>query len=152
MEVQLQRSYIESIEALFREGVLDAQFEQLLMLRDESNPDIVMEVVTLFSEDCQRILNQLSQTLNEQSVDFKKVDASVHQLKGSTSSIGAARLKNACIAFLSFCDAQNVEGCLRCSQQIEHEYLLLKNNLEALLRLEQQIVAAGGVVPVLNEF
>ncbi|XP_047949916.1 histidine-containing phosphotransfer protein 1-like [Salvia hispanica] len=152
MEVQLQRSYLEYSKALFREGVLDAQFVELQMLRDESNPDFVMEVVTLFFEDSQRILNQLSNTLNEQSVDFKKVDANVHQLKGSSSSIGALRVRNACIAFRSFCDAQNVEGCLRFLQQIKQEYLLVKNKLEALLRLEQQIVAAGGVVPVLNDF
>ncbi|XP_042050486.1 histidine-containing phosphotransfer protein 1-like [Salvia splendens] len=152
MEVQLQRSYLEYSKSLFREGLLDAQFVELQMLRDESNPDFVMEVVTLFFEDSQRILNQLSNTLNDQSVDFKKVDANVHHLKGSSSSIGALRVRNACIAFRSFCDAQNVEACLTCLQQIKQEYLLVKNKLEALLRLEQQIVAAGGVVPVLNDF
>ncbi|KAG6431126.1 hypothetical protein SASPL_109201 [Salvia splendens] len=140
MEVQLQRSYLEYSKSLFREGLLDAQFVELQMLRDESNPDFVMEVVTLFFEDSQRILNQLSNTLNDQSVDFKKVDANVHHLKGSSSSIGALRVRNACIAFRSFCDAQNVEAyalllCLTCLQQIKQEYLLVKNKLEALLRV-----------------
>ncbi|XP_057771881.1 histidine-containing phosphotransfer protein 1-like [Salvia miltiorrhiza] len=151
MEVQLQRSYLEYTNALFREGFLDSQFVQLQMLRDESNPDFVVEVVTLFFEDSQRILNELSKTLDEQNVDFKKIDANVHQLKGSSSSIGAQRVRNACIAFRTFCDAQNVESCLRCLQQVKQEYLLVKNKLEALLRLEQQIVAAGGVVPTLND-
>ncbi|KAG6432195.1 hypothetical protein SASPL_103769 [Salvia splendens] len=160
----LMTDYLEYSNALFREGLLDGQFIQLQMLRDDSNPDFVVEVVTLFFEDSQRILNELSKTLDEQNVDFKKIDANVHQLKGSSSSIGAQRVRNACIAFRSFCDAQDVESygfcffvlfpdqmCLRCLQQVKQEYLLVKNKLEALLRLEQQIVAAGGVVPTLND-
>ncbi|KAH6776956.1 histidine-containing phosphotransmitter 1 [Perilla frutescens var. frutescens] len=127
---QLQRSFIEYSSGLFREGFLDGQFSQLQMLQDESNPDFV----------------------EQQNVDFKKIDAHVHQLKGSSSSIGAQRVKNTCIAFRSFCEEQRVEGCLRCLQQVKQEYLLVKAKLEALLRLEQQIVAAGGVIPMLNEF
>ncbi|KAH6788070.1 histidine-containing phosphotransmitter 1, partial [Perilla frutescens var. hirtella] len=127
---QLQRSFIEYSSGLFREGFLDGQFSQLQMLQDESNPDFV----------------------EQQNVDFKKIDAHVHQLKGSSSSIGAQRVKNTCIAFRSFCEEQKVEGCLRCLQQVKQEYLLVKAKLEALLRLEQQIVAAGGVIPMLNEF
>ncbi|KAH6769823.1 histidine-containing phosphotransmitter 1 [Perilla frutescens var. hirtella] len=152
MEVQLQRSYLEYTNALFREGFLDGQFVQLQLLRDESNPDFVVEVVTLFFEDSERILNELSRALDDQNVDFKKIDANVHQLKGSSSSIGAQRVRNSCIAFRNFCDEQNVEGCLRCLQQVKQEYLLVKAKLEALIRLEQQIVTAGGVVPTLNEF
>ncbi|KAH6755513.1 histidine-containing phosphotransmitter 1 [Perilla frutescens var. hirtella] len=152
MEVQLQRSYLEYTNALFREGFLDGQFVQLQLLRDDSNPDFVVEVVTLFFEDSERILNELSRALDDQNVDFKKIDANVHQLKGSSSSIGAQRVRNSCIAFRNFCDEQNVEGCLRCLQQVKQEYLLVKAKLEALIRLEQQIVTAGGVVPTLNEF
>ncbi|KAL8047776.1 hypothetical protein ABFX02_07G022400 [Erythranthe guttata] len=153
MEVdQLQRSFLEYTTSLFREGFLDGQFGQLQMLQDESNPDFVVEVVSLFFEDSHRILNDLSITLNQQNVDFKKIDANVHQLKGSSSSIGAQRVRNACITFRNFCEEQNSDACRRCLQQVKQEYLLVKEKLEALIRLEQQIVAAGGVIPMLNEF
>ncbi|XP_051128010.1 histidine-containing phosphotransfer protein 1-like isoform X2 [Andrographis paniculata] len=145
MEVdQLQRSFRDYTNALFRE------FGQLQLLQDESNPDFVVEVVSLFFEDSERLLNDLTTALDQQNVDFKKIDAHVHQLKGSSSSIGAQRVRNACTDFRSFCEVQNVEGCLKCLQNVKQEYLLVKAKLEALLRLEQQILAAGGTVPMLD--
>ncbi|CAI0560157.1 unnamed protein product [Linum tenue] len=147
--IQMQRTWVEYTKSLYREGYLDSQFAQLQLLQDESNPDFVVEVVSLFFEDSERLLNDLTKVIDQQQgVDFKKVDAHVHQLKGSSSSIGAQRVKNACVAFRSFCDEQNIEGSLRCLHQVKQEYYLVKNKLENLFSLEQKIVAAGGSVPV----
>ncbi|PKU80546.1 Histidine-containing phosphotransfer protein 1 [Dendrobium catenatum] len=107
---QLQRQWIDLISALFREGFLDAQFTQLQQLQDESNPDFVVEVVTLFFEDSERVLNDLCNVLSQQVVDFNRVDAHVHQLKGSSASIGAQRVKNVCISFRNCCEERNLEG------------------------------------------
>ncbi|XP_042517360.1 histidine-containing phosphotransfer protein 1-like [Macadamia integrifolia] len=147
---QMQRQLIDYTGSLFREGYLDDQFTQLQQLQDESNPDFVFDVVSLFFEDSERLLNDLGRALNQPIVDFKKVDAHVHQLKGSSSSIGAQRVRNACIAFRNFCEEQNTEGCLRCLQQVRQDYFLVKNKLESLLRLEQQILAAGGSIPMVE--
>ncbi|CAA6663489.1 unnamed protein product [Spirodela intermedia] len=151
MEVRrLQRQYVEFASSLFREGFLDEQFSQVQQLQDETNPDFVYEVVTLFIQDSERLLSELARSIDEQPVDFVKVDAHVHQLKGSSASIGARRVKNACLAFRSSCDGNNFEGCLRCFQQVRNEYSLVKSKLESLLGLEQQIMRAGGSVPTLK--
>ncbi|GMG99674.1 hypothetical protein Nepgr_001514 [Nepenthes gracilis] len=147
----LQRQLVDYRASLFNEGILNEQFNQLQSLQDESNPDFVVEVVSLFFEDSVRLLNELAKSLDQRNVDFKKVDAHVHQLKGSSSSIGAQRVQNACIAFRSCCEEKNVEGCLKCLQQVTKEYYLVKNKLEILLKLEQQILAAGGSIPVQSE-
>ncbi|XP_043711152.1 histidine-containing phosphotransfer protein 1-like isoform X2 [Telopea speciosissima] len=123
---QMQGQLIDYTASLFREGFLDDQFTQLQQLQDESNPDFVFEVVSLFFEDSERLLNDLGRALTQQIVDFKKVDAHVHQLKGSSSR------------------------CLRCLQQVKQEYFLVKNKLESLFRLEQQILAAGGSIPMVE--
>ncbi|XP_009760795.1 histidine-containing phosphotransfer protein 1 [Nicotiana tabacum] len=145
---QLQRKLADYTSSLYNENFLDEQFIQLQQLADESNPDFVVEVVSLFFEDSDRLLNELTKALNQPNVDFKKVDAHVHQLKGSSSSIGALRVQKICIAFRNYCEQQIVEGCLKCLQQVKNEYTLVKNKLETLFKLEKQLVDAGGSLPV----
>uniref|UniRef100_A0A0D6R763 Histidine-containing phosphotransfer protein n=1 Tax=Araucaria cunninghamii TaxID=56994 RepID=A0A0D6R763_ARACU len=148
--VQLQRRFVEYTNSLFQEGYLDEQFTQLQQLQDESNPEFVVEVVSLFFEDAEKILNDLSNTLDQHPIDFNKVDAHVHQFKGSSSSIGAHRVKNVCITFRAFCVDRNKEGCQQCLQQVKQEYYLVKSKLEALFRLEHQILEAGGTIPMVE--
>ncbi|XP_039029677.1 histidine-containing phosphotransfer protein 1-like [Hibiscus syriacus] len=81
-------------------------------------------------------------------VDFESVDAHVHQFKGSSSSIGAKRVQKACIAFRHYCEEQNVEGCIKCLQQLRHEYSLEKTKLEYMFQLERQILSAAGSIPM----
>ncbi|XP_021894194.1 histidine-containing phosphotransfer protein 1-like [Carica papaya] len=145
---QLQTQLVDYTASLFHEGFLDEQFNQLQQLQDESNPNFVVEVVSLFFEDSERLLNELTKALSQENIDFKKVDAHVHQLKGSSSSIGAQRVQKVCISFRGNCEDQNVEGCIKCLQQVKHEYSLVKNKLETLFKLEQQLLAAGGSIPV----
>ncbi|KAJ6912048.1 hypothetical protein NC652_022357 [Populus alba x Populus x berolinensis] len=44
MEVgQMQRAWVEYTKSLFREGFLDAQFQQLQLLQDESNRILLLK-------------------------------------------------------------------------------------------------------------
>ncbi|CAL0300069.1 unnamed protein product [Lupinus luteus] len=61
--VPLQRQLVDYTASLFNEGFLDEQFNQLQQLQDESNPGFVVEVVTLFFEDAERLLNELTKAL-----------------------------------------------------------------------------------------
>lgn len=42
---------------------MDGQFLQLQQLQDESNPDFVVEVVSLFFQDSEKLLNDLTLAL-----------------------------------------------------------------------------------------
>lgn len=48
----------------WEKGFLDAQFMQLQQLQDENNPDFVVEVVSLFFEDSERLLKELTFALS----------------------------------------------------------------------------------------
>ncbi|KAL8232623.1 hypothetical protein R6Q57_002401 [Mikania cordata] len=147
---QLQRQFIEYTTSLQTEGYLDDQFIQLQKLQDESNPDFVVEVVYLFFDDSEKLLNNLANALQQKIVDYKQVDSHVHQFKGSSSSIGAKRVTNVCVHFRNYCEEKNLDGCLRCLQQVKHEYISVRSKLEALFRLEQQILQAGGSIPMME--
>lgn len=149
IKIQLQNQFLECMKSLYLQGFLDAQFVQLQKLQDESSPEFVLEVVSLFFEDSEKLLNNLVASLQVQVVDFKQVDAFVHQLKGSSSSLGAQRVKNACVSFRNCCEEKDLQGCKACLQHLKDEYFLVKNHLGTLCRLERKLLAAGGKVPVL---
>ncbi|GAB2295114.1 peroxiredoxin type-2 [Dionaea muscipula] len=151
MEVtEMQRRFADFSSSLFSEGYLDAQFKQLQQLQDESNPNFVVEILSLFFDDSDRLVNDLTLALEQENVDLKKVDAHVHQFKGSSSSIGAHRVKRACIDFRHFYELHNAEACRVCLHQVKQEYLLVKSKLQTLLRMQQQILAAGGSIPIMG--
>uniref|UniRef100_B3TLT2 Histidine-containing phosphotransfer protein n=1 Tax=Elaeis guineensis var. tenera TaxID=51953 RepID=B3TLT2_ELAGV len=129
------------VNSMFAEGLLDEQFQQLQMLQDGSNPGFVAEVVTLFCEDSERILTELTKLMDQALVDYSKVDAYVHQLKGSSSSVGAQNVKLACIQFRQFCEENNKEGCVRALNVVKHEYYRLRSKFETMLQLESRIQA-----------
>ncbi|KAK1380180.1 Histidine-containing phosphotransfer protein [Heracleum sosnowskyi] len=147
--VQLQRRYIEYATSLFNEGYLDDLFVQLQRLQDASNPEFVAEVISTYFKDSEKTLNNLNEIMYQQRIDFKKVDACVQKLKGSSSSIGAQRIVNACIALCTSYEEQNIVAYRRCAAQVTQEYAAVKDKLQNLFWLEQQIVIAGGAVPVL---
>ncbi|KAK3417709.1 hypothetical protein EUGRSUZ_H03655 [Eucalyptus grandis] len=128
-------------------GILDSQYLELHELQDESNPEFVVEVVYLFLADSEKLLDDLSRDLTQQNVEFEKAQAQAQKMKGSSCSIGAPRIKNACIEFQKFCQEKNIRGCLRYLQQMKQEFDLVKSKLKALFALEQNVVAAGGSIP-----
>ncbi|CAN6442398.1 unnamed protein product [Victoria cruziana] len=131
---------------LFHQGVLDEQFLQLQQLQDETSPNFVAEVVTIYFRETEKLLTNLRKLLAEREfTDFKKMGKHLNQLVGSSSSIGAKRVRNVCFAFRSLSEQNNRAGCLRLLAHLEHEYCLLKNKLHELFQLEQQRVLAAGV-------
>jgi len=138
-------TWLPCIEKVF----LDDQYKQLQMLADESSPDFVYEVVSLFFQDSEKLIENLAKALDKSDVDFNQVSNHAHQFKGSSSSIGANRVKNQCVHFRAYCEEKNRDACLACLQILEQEYNILKKKFEILFKLEKQIIQNGGTIPTI---
>lgn len=128
-------TYVKQMQA---EGLLDDQFQQLLSLQDESNPDFVSEVVTLYFQDSVGKLEKLHQILSQPAPDFHELDQVVHQFKGSSASLGATHIAQLCIKLRQGCEQQDASTCQQLVQEVVQTYELLKQRLEHFLQLEQQ--------------
>ncbi|PQQ18532.1 histidine-containing phosphotransfer protein 6 [Prunus yedoensis var. nudiflora] len=85
---------------LFHQGVLDEQFLQLQQLQDESSPNFVSEVVNIYFHESEKLLRNLRELLMDREFsDYKKMGTHLNQFMGSSSSIGAKRIRNVCVAF-----------------------------------------------------
>ncbi|XP_047974923.1 histidine-containing phosphotransfer protein 4-like isoform X1 [Salvia hispanica] len=126
--MERQAAYLRN--ALFDQGYLDEQFLQLEDLQDQANPHFVEEVVKLFYTDSVRLIQSIELTLKNTPRDFEKLDKIMHQFKGSTTSIGAKKVKKECTQFQEYCNVGNVEGCIREFQEVKQEHAALKRKLE----------------------
>nr|PNR36093.1 hypothetical protein PHYPA_021943 [Physcomitrium patens] len=133
---ELLDQHQELLDGMLSEGYLDDQFSQLQMLQDESSPDFVEEVVTLFFDDTEKLLENLTESLKTDPVDFKVVDGHVHQFKGSSSSIGAQRVKNVCVAFRHCCDAEDKKGCVDHLAKVKEEFNDVRSKLRKMLEVQ----------------
>ncbi|KAM2061387.1 histidine-containing phosphotransfer protein 4 [Malus sylvestris] len=135
---QLRRQVRLMRQSLFDQGFLDEQFVQLEELQDDANPNFVEEVATLYYRDSSRSLQILEQALQRNPRDFNKLDNYMQQFKGSSSSIGAKKVKADCQQFREYCNAGNAEGCMRTFQRLKQEHATLKKKLEAYFQMARQ--------------
>ncbi|PIA38366.1 hypothetical protein AQUCO_02800214v1 [Aquilegia coerulea] len=129
------------------DGFLDDYFSQLLRLQNDGSPGFVIEVFTLFFDRAQNLICEINRAMEQPTVDLKRVDYFLHELKGSSSSVGAHRVTEICIAFIDLCKEQNLEECFRSMQKLTEEYSLLQHKLKVLFNWEKQILEAGGSIP-----
>ncbi|KAB5524564.1 hypothetical protein DKX38_022440 [Salix brachista] len=96
---------------LFHQGVLDEQFLQLQQLQDESSPNFVSEVVNIYFHESEKLLRNLRGLLLDRDFsDYKQMGIHLIQFMGSSSSIGANRVRNVCVAFRAASEQNNRAG------------------------------------------
>ncbi|KAL3633051.1 histidine-containing phosphotransfer protein 6 [Castilleja foliolosa] len=143
---QLRVDMNRLLALLFHQGVLDEQFVQLQQLQDESSPHFVSEVVNIYFHESEKLLMNLRGLLvDKEFSDYKRMGIHLNQFMGSSSSIGAQRVRNVCVAFRAASELHNRAGCLRALELLEYEYCYLRNKLNELFQIEQQRILATTV-------
>lgn len=118
MAQQLAEQQQALLMQMTAEGLLDEQFQQLLALQDETNPDFVTEVAELYFDDAVPKIQRVGQLLSEAAPDFGELDAVVHQFKGSSASLGAGGMAKLCIRMRELCQQRDVPGCQALVMQV----------------------------------
>ncbi|XP_059318628.1 histidine-containing phosphotransfer protein 4-like isoform X1 [Lycium ferocissimum] len=134
----MQRQAASMKRSLFNQEYLDEQFNELEELQDDANPNFVEEVVNLFFTDSARLIRNIELALANGPYDFGRLDDMMHQFKGSSSSIGAKRVKRECSQFQEYCNGRNIEGCKRAFQGVKQEYATLKTKLDAYFQMARE--------------
>ncbi|KAM0839547.1 hypothetical protein ACQ4PT_060256 [Festuca glaucescens] len=134
--VELKNQLNAHIASMFAAGFLDKQFQELQMLQDDgSSPGFVSEVVGLFIDDAEKITGLIAGLLDQPVVDFDKVDALVHQLKGSSASVGAQRVKLSCEQFHSYYEAKNRDGCVMALALLRNEFYDSRSKFQTMFQV-----------------
>ncbi|KAM0883346.1 hypothetical protein ACQ4PT_031749 [Festuca glaucescens] len=138
MAATMKLSTLGYAASMLSTGLLDEQFQKLLLLQDGSDPNFVVEIITLFCEDGERTIGELTKQLDKRCVNFDEVADFVHKLEGSSATVGAQRVKNACIQFLEFCKEKSRDGCLKTLDTLRVVFYDVSGKFKAMLQLEQQ--------------
>ncbi|KAK9122747.1 hypothetical protein Sjap_012349 [Stephania japonica] len=103
------------------EGLLDRHFEQLQILQ-ETFPQFIDEVLSLYIKETQRIINIANTYLESSPVDY-------HNL------VGARLVKLACIDLRRASETENYAGCLEAFTNVRNECDTIQVKFETILEL-----------------
>ncbi|OVA08538.1 Signal transduction histidine kinase [Macleaya cordata] len=105
------------------------------MLEDAANPNFVEEVCALFFRDSVKYIANIEQALEISPLDFTKLDSQMYNFKGSSSSVGAAKVKEQVILFREYCQDGNAEGVKKAFEQVKKEVEELKKKIETYFQV-----------------
>jgi len=126
-----QEAYDEKTKLLNR-----SQFQELLELQNEEEPEFVAEIVEMYLADAKEMLNELSKLFSEEKVkeaedgkpDYNTVRAVLHKLKGSSSTFGADGVQQKCEELREHCINEDLDKCRTGEGSLEE----LQSNVDML--------------------
>lgn len=110
--------------------------DNLRALGEPGEPDPLIEFIDMFFADTPQVLQRLRQGLDAQNPNA--VREAAHSLKGSSSNLGAEKLSHLCRDLESQSKSGVLTSAAELLAQIESEYAVVKEILEAERR------ASGG--------
>ncbi|MGI9069272.1 MAG: PAS domain S-box protein [Pyrinomonadaceae bacterium] len=122
-------SIVESLENVFDSSVL----ESFRDLQQEGRPDIITELIELYTKDTKERLIELRTALNNQ--DIAELRQAVHYLKGSSGSLGISRMAFLCSQFEEELQSKELTRAGAVLSQLEGEFERVEQALVSELQL-----------------
>ncbi|KAK1352586.1 hypothetical protein POM88_053021 [Heracleum sosnowskyi] len=145
---QLQRQYVQFVKSLYRERIVDRQFVEMQKMQKD-DPDFLSGIANNFFDMWESVSHKIDIAIEQKIVDPELYDA-VHRVKGAGMSLGVKKVITLCLDFQEHYNTRNHEGCLQCLPQIKDDYQSVKDKLQMVFGLQQQIIGAGGSIPILG--
>ncbi|KAL5768744.1 hypothetical protein ACOSP7_015287 [Xanthoceras sorbifolium] len=139
----LKQQIAEMRQSFFDEELLDKYFIQLEQLADLDNPDFVEDVLTLFFRDSTQLLSTIEEDMEKIPLDYVTLDRNLHQLKGSSASVGANKIKIEVNQTREHLKEGNLEGAKASFEQLKKEHSTLKTKLNNYFQLVNQVGPTG---------
>ncbi len=105
--------------------------EDLRALNPGDNDEFLREIVGIFLDDTPRRITELEHSLSAR--DMTKFSRAAHSIKGSSSNLGASRLRAAAEAIEHHAKAQGLEGIMTRVETLKHEFDQVATALRALI-------------------
>ncbi|KAM3760169.1 hypothetical protein ACB098_01G173700 [Castanea mollissima] len=139
MESDLLRQQISNMrQSLFVEEIHEYQFLQLEQLQDNENPNFLQEIMTLYFRESPKTIAIIDQAFREEHFNFPGMHKYLHQLKGSSASIGANKVTKEINQALECFKGGDIQGCKAAVQRLKQEHNILRNRLESYFQLLRQ--------------
>ncbi|KAK9947811.1 hypothetical protein M0R45_003414 [Rubus argutus] len=126
-------------QSFFDEGILDKHYVQVEELEDKDNPHFAEEVMTMFFRDSTKLIATVEHALEKSACDLPKMDKYLHQLKGSSSSVGASKVWSAINKLREILKDGDIERFKTQFLCLRDEHEKLKGNLEPYFQLLRQV-------------
>ncbi|KAA3485824.1 histidine-containing phosphotransfer protein 1-like [Gossypium australe] len=131
------------IRTMHDQGILDDKFDQLLALRREQNPRFINELISMFTNDAEACIAEITNALSLTEVDFSTIITKLHQLKGSTSGIGGHRMYQACCEFRVAAADGDKDRCDELFLRVKEEFNTLKQCFDSISEMRRNIISNG---------
>lgn len=108
-----------------------AQFDELLDLQTDSEPDFMQEIVDMYCDDSQSMLEELQEILMHEKKrtpeGYEAARAALHKLRGASSTLGAEGIQNTCETIREAIVSGDVDAMLKGPGSLESlEYRLVE--------------------------
>ncbi|XP_074326601.1 histidine-containing phosphotransfer protein 1-like [Apium graveolens] len=148
----LLRQHADLCTFFYREGIFAKDFIDLHRMQDPDDPDpeYLKEIVDVFFRDVESRLNEVDILVEEQEVDYRKLEENVVSFRESSERNARFLVLTLLLAPDNQRLAEHHKKCVRCLRHLKYDYYVIKRNLGTLLQLENQILAAGGTYLIIE--
>ncbi|KAK6136022.1 hypothetical protein DH2020_030232 [Rehmannia glutinosa] len=140
----------EDSTAFTRNGLVDHNFRQCHSLKDDAGLSFFLDLIQIFLADVQTAVKNMAKTLKLPVVDYNEMHLQYIKLKGSSSCIGACRIREACTHLGLAIDNKFKDGAAafvavrsdvhlthKALIRIKHEYKSLRDKLDSIVKVKK---------------